>query len=272
MAIHSDYHLHSSFSGDCNVPMEDMIQQAIRLGLSFLCFTEHQDMDYLYPPEVTTELFTLDTPSYEKQFAICREKYKDQISLYFGVELGLQPHLSERLSHYVSQHDFDFIIGSSHLCHGKDPYYAYFFEGREEKEAYREYFESILENLTTCHDFDVYGHIDYVVRYGPDKDRFYHFKDYEELFTAILSRLISLNKGIEVNTGGIGYGLKELNPCTAILKRYKELGGEIITFGSDAHTPDRIGEGRERAAAILKDCGFDYYTVFEKRKPRFLPL
>ena len=70
---------------------------------------------------------------------------------------------------------FDFIIGSSHLCNGKDPYDAGFFAGRSEEEAYREYFGSIIDNLEEFHDFDIYGHLDYVVRYGPDQDKFYTY-------------------------------------------------------------------------------------------------
>ena len=88
----------------------------------------------------------------------------------------------------------------------------------------------------------------------------------------ILHRLAESGKGLEVNTGALPHKLKELNPCTDIIKRYRELGGEIITVGSDAHSPERIGEGFDRAADILKSCGYKYYAVFAGRKPEFVKL
>ena len=112
----------------------------------------------------------------------------------------------------MTGHPFDFVIGSSHVVHGIDPYYPKYYEGRSEKTAYREYFESILENLNTYSDFDVYGHLDYVVRYGPDHNRFYTYEAYADIIDEILRKLISMGKGIEVNTAGFKYGLGHPNP------------------------------------------------------------
>ena len=134
---------------------------------------------------------------------------------------------------------FDFIIGSSHLCAGRDPYQPYFWEGRSEEEALREYFSSIIENLETFTDFDVYGHLDYyVVRYAPyGQDKDYSYEKYADLFERMLDLLLENGIGLEVNTGGVRYGLKDLHPCTALLRRYRRKGGEIVTVGSDAHRP-----------------------------------
>lgn len=167
---------------------------------------------------------------------------------------------------------FDFVIGSSHVVHGYDPYYPDFFEGRKEFRCYMEYFESILENLSVYDDFDVYGHLDYVVRYGPNKNHEYSYGRYKDILDEILKKLISMNKGIELNAGGYHYGLGEPNPCIDVIRRYRELGGEIITVGADAHTPDKIAWEFVKAANVLNDCGFRYYTIFKNRSPEFLPL
>ncbi len=272
MAVLSDDHLHSSYSGDSDTPMEKMVRRGMELGLTTMCFTEHMDMDYVYAKPEEEGLFELDTDAYLAGFQRQREKYGDRIKLRFGVELGIQPHLAGELSAYVRQYDFDFVIASSHLCNRKDPYYPYFFEGRSEEEAYGEYFASVLDNLRKFLDFDVYGHLDYVVRYGPGKDTAYGYGAYRDVLDAILRLLVENGKGLEINTGGIGYGLRELNPCTDIIRRYRELGGEIVTAGSDAHAPGRIAEGFDRAAEILKSCGFKYYTVFSKRIPEHIRL
>lgn len=272
MPILSDCHLHTNHSGDSDAPMEEMILRGIQKGLHTMCFTEHMDFDFPDSEEGPGTVFLVDTDSYLKEFTRMKEKYSDQIRLLFGVELGLQPHLCTELAAYTASYDFDFIIGSSHICHKKDPYYPPFYEGRTKKEAYTEYFESILENLNIFPDFDSYGHLDYVVRYGPDKDLDYDYESYKDVLDPILRALIEKGKGLEINTGGLKSGLKDLHPCMGILRRYKELGGEIITVGSDAHSPQNIATHFDRAAHVLESCGFQYYTIFENRKPVFMKL
>lgn len=272
MPILSDCHLHTSFSGDSNTPMEEMILQGIRQGLTTMCFTEHNDFDYPDSPDGPGSIFLLNTDSYLYDFIKYKEKYADQIRLLFGVELGLQPTLMRQNAIYAKSYDFDFIIGSSHICNGKDPYYPDFFEGRTDEEAYLEYFESILENIKKFSNFDVYGHLDYVVRYGASRDENYSYAQYRDIFDAILKLLIEKGKGIEINTGGLKKGMRDVHPCTEIVKRYRELGGEIITIGSDSHDTTHIGENFDRAHDMLKACGFQYYTIFEKRTPEFKRL
>lgn len=269
MTIRADYHLHSSFSGDSHASMEEMIQKGIFLGLDRMCFTEHQDIDYVYETPEAEGLFEVSMDAYLCELVRCREKYADRIKILFGIELGVQPHLEKELAAFAGKYDFDFIIASAHICNRKDPYYPSFYEGRSDEEAYREYFSCILENLKVFRDFDVFGHLDYVVRYGKTKDQDYCYDRYKDILDRILTAIIDPGKGIEVNTGAIGYGLRDLNPCTDILRRYRELGGEIITLGSDAHAPENLAGGFERAASILTDVGFRYYTVFEKRSPEF---
>ena len=127
-------------------------------------------------------------------------------------------------------------------------------------------------NPSGISSFDTYGHIDYIVRYGPNKNRDYSYRKYADIFDEILKQLISREIGMEINTGGYHYGLGEPNPCTDIIRRYRELGGEIITIGADAHTPEKIGYAFDKAAQVLTACGFRYYTIFKNRKPEFVTL
>lgn len=265
-----DCHMHSFFSADSSTPMEDMINRAISQGLKGVCFTEHLDPDY--PPTLDDLEFSLDIPAYRKELFRLKEKYKDRISVRFGIELGLQPHLGTYFSSLIKEYPFDFVIGSSHVVHGKDPYYPDYFAERDEKAAYKEYFESILENINVFSEMDVYGHIDYVVRYGPNQNKNYSYQAYQDILDEILRSLIAKGIGIELNTGGYHYGLGEPNPSVAVIRRYRELGGEIITIGADAHTPDKIAYAFSKAAEVLTQCGFRHYTVFQSRTPVFLPL
>lgn len=272
MPITADFHMHSSFSGDSDTPMEDMILKAIDLGLTHICFTEHNDFDFPVCEEIPEGTFEVNADAYLYDLLKYRTKYQDKIQILFGIELGLQPQITRQNAIFAKSHDYDFIIGSSHICNKKDPYYPEFYEGRSEESAYREYFESILENIKKFSNFDVYGHLDYVVRYGPNKDKYYTFENYQDILDPILKLLIEKGKGIELNTGGLHNDLKDFNPNRAILKRYKELGGEIITIGSDAHTPGDIAGDFQKADDVLRECGFQYYTIFQNRLPEFRKL
>ena len=272
MSIRADYHLHSSFSGDSQAPMESMIQKGMELGLTRMCFTEHMDFEFPVSDATPAGFFEVNLDSYLYDLLTYREKYRDRIRLLFGLELGLQAHLVPLQAACAASKPFDFIIGSSHLCAGKDPFQPYFWEGRSTEEALREYFSSIIENLETFTDFDVYGHLDYAVRYAPGQDKDYCYEKYADLFERILDLLLENGIGLEINTGGLGYGLRDVNPAAAVLRRYREKGGEIITIGSDAHRPQDLCRFFGRAEEILKDCGFRYYTVFEGRTPHFEKL
>lgn len=266
-----DTHMHCSFSGDCDSSAQSMVEAAITKGLAGICFTDHLDYDYPANPQHPV-VFEFDPREYDRVMHELQQQYADRFPVLHGIELGLQPHLAQRHTQLLQDYSFDFVIGSSHVVHGMDPYYASYYEGRTEREAYELYFVSILENIRAFHDFDVYGHIDYVVRYGPNKNACYSYQMYADIIDEILRELIQLGKGIEVNTAGFKYGLGHPNPCEDILKRYRELGGEILTLGADAHKPEHIAYDFDRLPQILEACGFTYYTVFKNRKAVFIPL
>lgn len=272
MSIIADLHLHTKHSSDSKASMESMIEQGISLGLSTVCFTEHMDLEYPDIPGNPPEMFQVNTDSYLYDLICCREKYAGQLEVLFGIELGMQAQLSKEQARYVKSYDFDFVIGSAHLCEGRDPYYSSFYEERREEDAYQEYFDCVLSSIRAFSNFDVYGHLDYVVRYGPNKDAFYSYDKYHEVLDNILRLLIDKGKGLEINTGGIKYNLRDLHPCMDILKRYRQLGGEIITVGSDAHAPGNMAKGFDRAQDMLKECGFRYYTVFRRREGMFVKI
>lgn len=272
MAIIADCHLHSSFSGDSEASMEDMIKAGIDKGLKFMCFTEHQDFEYIHIDGYPDDYFEVNTDQYLYHLLSLRDKYKSQIRVNFGIELGMQDHLSRKNAIYAKSHDFDFIIASSHLCNGKDPYYKEFFEGRDETEAYHEYFKYISECISSCMSFDVYGHLDYILRYGPNKNAHFTYGEYAEDIDKILNRLIDNGKGIEVNSSGFAYGMHGPHPSMEILLRYKELGGELITIGSDAHKPEDVARGFKETEELLLECGYKFYSVFDGRMPEMFRL
>lgn len=262
----ADYHTHNSFSSDSTAPMEDMVKQAIKVGLKEMALTDH--VDYDYPDEVFP--FTIDYNEYKKVFCELQQKYKSDIKLVLGVEVGLQPHLVQKIKDFCESVDFDFIIASSHVVDRLDLYNGDFFKGKSKKEAYRRYFEDVFENIKLHNNFNVYGHLDYVNRYGDYKDKTLNYEDYKDIIDSILKLLIDKGKGIELNTSGYRYKLNCTHPQLPILKRYKELGGEIITVGSDAHDTKNIALHFKDSYELLEQAGFKYITLFEKQKPKFV--
>lgn len=260
--ITADQHTHSSFSSDSTEPLAEMVKAAEEKGLQTLCITEHNDPDY---PE---HEFDLNTAAYHDELLRVREQ--TNIELLFGVELGLMGYLAPRLREYANAWDLDFIIGSSHLVDGEDPYYPEYFKRLGCKNGVLRYFESILANVKAIDCFDVYGHLDYAVRYSPEKS--YDPLGYAEIIDEILRLLIEKGKGIEINTAGLQSGLGYVHPHEFILRRYKELGGAIITVGSDAHDRRRVAADLDKAEAALSAAGFKYYTIFRERKPNFVKI
>lgn len=290
--IISDIHMHSSFSTDSETPMESMIQGAIKKGLKTICFTEH--LDYEYPSDTDEVMFQVDFEAYTEKLFELKEIYKKEIEVLYGIEFGLIPHLADCYEAVARAHDFDFIIGSSHLVsapwykkdiefiqkngyaaknmrHG-DPYDKEFWEGRTVDEICEAYFKTIADNIRAYKNFDTYAHIDYVIRYAPEKNRDYTYKKYANVLDEALKAIINQNLALEINTAGYKYGLGQPNPQADILKRYRELGGEKITIGADGHKPEHIAYDFKKAEDLLIGLGFKYYTVFKKRQPVMLPF
>ncbi|NLK75254.1 MAG: histidinol-phosphatase HisJ family protein [Clostridiales bacterium] len=271
-----DYHVHSNFSSDSSTPMEEMIEKAIKLGLKTLCFTDHMDYDYPYVEGGYSFIF--DPEEYLNKLNELKYKYRSCIKILTGIELGLKPGITEEVEKLVNKYPFDFIIGSSHVVNNIDPYYSVYWEGKDEDEMIHGYFETIIENCKAFPQFHVYGHIDYIVRYSPSKglgtagNTPYSYHKYADILDKVLTTILSLDKGIEINTSGLKYGLGYAHPKTDVLKRYRELGGELITIGSDAHKPEHLCYDFSYVEDLLKSLGFKYYATFEAGKPNYIKL
>ena len=268
MSIIADYHMHSHHSGDSESPMVEMIESAIAKELSEICFTEHLDLDYPDLPDLPPEPFTLDVPSYKRELFSLKEKYKDKITIRFGIEIGMQAQVAKENLAVAKSEDFDFIIASQHLVDRRDPFYPSFWEPDTVENIIDRSFEVTLENIKLFRNFDVLGHLDYVARYVPEGDTTYSYERFKDRIDPILQWLVENGKGLDVNSKVLAYSdTLPPNPCPEALKRFKELGGKIITFGSDAHTPGKVACGFDRIRQIALDAGFTEYYTFEGRNP-----
>ena len=267
-----DQHVHSKISHDGISSMKEHMIYARDNGISEITFTEHYD-DYT---GLDTNIKTLDINNYRKEYL--NNKNDNIVKTNFGIEIGLRPESYETIKNVVKNNNFDFIIGSSHITCGKDMAYdKSFFEGLTPHQAVRKYLNEVLQNINIYkNEFDVYGHIDYVIRYiiknyGNVMTKI-DYQEFRDILDEILLSIIKTDKGIEINTSGIRYGLGTPHPNIEIIKRYKELGGKIITIGSDAHKSSDLASNFDVAYDILDEANFNEITVYHNRVPRLMKI
>ncbi|WP_099156542.1 histidinol-phosphatase HisJ family protein [Virgibacillus ndiopensis] len=256
-----DYHVHSDFSADCETSMEKSIEKAIEMGLKEICFTDHIDYDYPDP----TITFDLDLPKYNRKMEQLKEKYSNKITIKKGVEVGVQPYLLPKYEELMNTDWFDFVICSMHTTDKKDLHSGEFFNDKSIDEAYGAYYKELLYCVQNYRKYNILGHIDLVKRYTKGKAE----GNFHEIISQIFKEIIPAGKGIELNTSGVRYGLDSGMPSVDILKLYKEMGGEILTLGSDSHKESTIAFQFKDSLALLQQIGFRYITTFEKGEPTF---
>ena len=277
MAIQYDMHMHSSFSTDSDAPMEDMVRRAMELNLVGICFTEHMDLEYpegnfpAYP-----EPFVADSGAVLAEIQRLRESFPS-FWIGFGLEFGMQAHLAGEFHSIAADWPLDFIVASQHLVDSLDPYYPDSWEGTDPSVLIGHYYEEMLSNLKTMEEWDTLAHMDYIIRYIPEEKAvkgcvYDSMEHHADLIDEILRHVIYAKKCLEVNTSGYKYGLGQPNPTPSILRRYRELGGERITIGADAHAPEHIAFAFDRVRSLLRSMGYRSYCVFEGRHMREIPL
>jgi len=246
---------------------QEVAERGIALGMDELCFTDHIEpvgWGTTQPRE------PFDWPALETEFRAAQAAVGDQIRLRLGMELGdAQWDFAHTEKLIADAPELDFVIGSVHCIRKSDIAFGDIFKSYSDEEVYRMTFEETLEDVKLYDDFDTLGHLDYMTRYGKTREKEYTFKKYSDIIDEILKVLIYKGKGLELNMAGLKYGLPYAHPQKDVLKRYKELGGEIITIGADGHKPEHIAYDFHKVSGILKECGFAYYTEFDKRKPYF---
>jgi histidinol phosphate phosphatase hisJ family len=283
----ADYHIHCKYSDDSEEDLEKIIETAINKGIGEICFTDHVDYGIKLDKDVFEKIdenakkdwikkigridLNVDYPNYFKEIEELREKYKDKITIRQGLEFGMQVHTIKDFQKLFDKYKekFDFVILSCHQVNDKEFWTNEFQKGKSIDEYNAEYYEEIYRVMSRYSDYSILGHLDHIQRYN---ETIYPFEKSREIIVKILKKVIEDNKGIEVNTSSFRYGLKELTPERDILKLYHELGGKIITIGSDAHKAENVGEHIPYIQEELKKIGFIDICTFDKMKPIFHKL
>lgn len=269
-----DYHVHSEYSDDSVYKMESIVKDAIQKGLKEICFTDHVDYGIKVDPDITEniegKILNVNYPLYVKEIESLKKRYQDDIIIKLGLEFGIQTHTINEFEALFKRYDFDFIILSCHQVEDKEFWTQDFQKGRTQKEYNDKYYQELLDVISIYKDYSVLGHLDLITRYDENGD--YPFENIKDIVTKILKIVIKDGKGIEINTSSHRYGLKDLTPSRDILKLYRDLGGKIITIGSDSHEESHLGAYIQETKQELLDLGFEYYCTYEKMQPIFHSL
>ncbi|MGL5000505.1 MAG: histidinol-phosphatase HisJ family protein [Cetobacterium sp.] len=260
--IISDYHIHSNFSGDSIENLDKICKRAIELGLKEIAITDHMDLDVKENSNNTN--FTLNLDEYIPTILKLKDFYKKDLDIKIGMEFGIQKHLGNLGDDIIKKNPFDFIISSVHSVDRLLVDQKEFWNEKTKNDAHDKYFLEILKSLQSFNNFSVVGHLDFISRYGVDKNKNIDYIRYRDIMDEILKTLIIKGKGIEINTSGIRYNENRFYPCDDIVKRYFELGGEIITIGSDAHKSSHIGNDFKKVYDFLENIGAKYISSFDK--------
>ncbi|OCN03928.1 histidinol phosphate phosphatase [Erysipelotrichaceae bacterium MTC7] len=266
----ADFHIHSQFSDDSDEQLENIIQTAIKKGLQEICITDHVDYGVKYdhddPAYINAEsvVRNVNYPLYIETLKQLQERYKNQLTIRIGLEFGMQSHRIAAYQKLYDQLDLDFVILSCHQIDDKEFWNQEYQEGKTEDEMSLGYYEELLNLVKNYKDYAILGHLDHLERYIP---RHYPFEKAKPILTEMLKIVIADGKGIEVNTSSFAYNLNDLTPAKDILQLYFDLGGRIVTLGSDAHIASRVADHFDQVAAILKEIGFTSYYTFAKMQP-----
>lgn len=274
----ADYHVHTAFSDDSIYPMEQVVQDAISKKIDEICFTEHVDYGIKVDWDSGKEIVyrngepcaNCNYPLYMKTIEQMKKRYGNKITIKTGLEFGMQMHTIKLYEKLFSQYDLDFVLLSIHQVNDLEFWNQDYQRSKTQKEYNEGYYDEMLRLVKSYKNYSVLAHMDLITRY--DNDGVYSFEKIKNKITEILKIVISDGKGIELNTSSKRYGLSDSTPCRDILTLYYNLGGNIITIGSDSHKPEQLGAYIQEGKELLRSIGFTQYCTFEKMKPIFHSL
>lgn len=257
-----DLHTHTDSSQDGNHPVDLMAQTAYENGIQTVAFTDHCEVDVLFSAG-----FDKRAERSYKEVSRAKKDFEGKIEILRGIELA-QPHYEPELAEkLITTNSYDVVIGSIHNLRGKPDFYDFpNFDGMDITALMNEYFDELL-NMLQWGKFDILAHITYPFRYifnhcGYVED----INKYAKKVDEILRLCAEKDKALEINMGGLKYPINLPSPNIDTIKRYKELGGKLVSVGSDSHYAERIGFGIPMAYEIAREAGFDFVVKFNERK------
>lgn len=273
----ADTHTHTTeFSDDAQMTLNELLEFLDKNPQSIACTTEHYDYDY----PVAEHQLIMDLDKYYTERLKIKNVYESYNQKPFpvltGIEYGYMRHLGPFIDKLSKEMQFDSIVCSAHYIDDCDPYFDREIYEKDKKFVYGLYLETIIHSLNNCNGFDVIGHFDYISRFAPYDDKLMRYIDFPDHFDTIFTLCIKKGKALELNTKTcVNFSEKSGQTIlfdNDIIKRYRQLGGELITLGSDAHKTSALAGLFNETTALLKENDYRYVTYYKNRKPVFIPI
>ena len=260
-----DTHTHSINSFDGHHSCKQLCEGIIKNGGIGIAITDHCDIDGTKDGCWAFE---------DKQFAEVIEAKKEfpQIKVYNGVELGQALFEKELSEAFLSKYDFDFVLGSVHNLKNMEDFYFLDYKQYDIYSLLQQYFNSLLD-LAKWNKTDSLAHLTYPLRYIVAREKIdVDMSKFNDIIEEIFSVIIANNKAIELNVSGLSMDMNDTLPNKAYIKKFHDMGGKYVTVGSDSHYFDKVCNNIDKGYDILKECGFEHFTVFEKREPKLITI
>ncbi len=263
----SDSHVHTDCSRDGNDPTMMMCESAARLGLYALTITDHCECN-AYVSEAYDRSIRQSYFEARKAAAV----FRDRLHVFAGVEVGQPMQDRAAAEDMLDSCDFDFALGSVHNIKGLEDFYELDYTKVNISDALNRYFDEMLEMIAWGR-FDSLSHLTYPWRYiVGERGLVIHDEQFRDKIDEVLKLLIDRRKALEVNTSGLRQKLGITMPDLPVLQRYRELGGKLVTVGSDSHRWPDVGGGVEQGLTLLRKAGFTHFNIYIKHEPKFLPI
>ena len=263
-----DLHIHSDNSFDGNHSAVYMCETAVQKGLRAVAFCDHCEVDIFRQGN-----FSRSVRQAFFEVAKARSAFRGNLVVLNGIELSQPVYDLETSEAVIRSQKFDVIIGSIHNLRGMDDfYYTHNYDEIDVNVLLNEYFSEILK-MTQWGKINVIAHLTYPLRYLYEYNRIEpDLSPHTDIIDAILKEAAKKDIAIEINTSGLRQPIDKLLPDFDIIKRFKEVGGNLISVGSDAHYAKHIGVGSRHALDCAKAAGFDSIALFNRGIPNEIPI
>lgn len=263
-----DYHVHSTFSVDCSIPMEDSCRAAVAAGVTEIAFTDHVDHE---PADLGAGYYRPE--AYLRELDRVRDIFAGELVVLRGAEVDFNERIAPQVEEFVDKYgsEYDFVIGSVHYGEEGAIIFPEYFSDRSLDDVFFPYFERIEMAVKTGW-FNVIGHLDLPKRYAPKTHRDYDPLRYRERLFPVFDAMIERGVGFEINTSGLRQTPKTSMPGPAVARWYVERGGSLITTGTDSHAAQTVGAGLIKTLDMLQLSGLNSVASYRRRQPTLVPI
>ena len=257
-----DYHVHSTFSVDCAIPMEQSCEAAVAAGVTEIAITDHVDH---VPADLGYGFYRPD--DYLRELDAVREKFAGRLTVLRGAEVDYNDSTIDDVSRFLDRYrnEYDFIIGSVHYFSDGSMIFPDYFAGKTLEEVFLPYLDQVERAVETGW-FDSIGHLDLPKRYAPKTHRDYDPLVFKQRLEPIFDRMIARGVAFEINTSGLRQTPRTSMPSGLIVRWYADRGGKLITTRSDSHAAQTVGAGVATTLDMLQLCGISSVASFRKHQ------